>query len=168
MLIKRIKPWWMGKRCHPTLTAFIPTTPFQVQKGVKIFWRKSCRWWFWEVWEKRRDFPMFEASLSKELKPGRLHGGRFSCEGWWAMTPTQCHLCPAGKGVHRQHRAQVPSKDIVLPNSCLPSHHYQAGLIFLPQNIFGNDKLWVNTILLIPKWGFGLQKGHTASNTQVP
>lgn len=168
MLIKRIKPWWMGKRCCPTLTAFIPTTPSQVPKGVKIFWRKSCCWWFWEVRAVSPFFPMSETSMSKELKPSRLHGVRFLHEGWWVMPPTRCHPCPAGKGVHRQHGAQVPSKDIVLPNSCLPSHHYQAALIFLPQNIFCYDKLWVNTVLLIPKCGFGLQKGHTASNTQVP
>ena len=177
MLVKRIKPWWMGKRCHPTLTAFIPTTPSRVQEGVKIFEGKAVIGGIWEVKAVSPFFLMSEASLSKELKPDRLHGGRFLHEGWWVMTPTQCSPCPAGKGVHRQHRAQVPSEDVFPPNSCLPSHHYQAGLIFLLENIFCYDKLWVNMILLTPKWEFRLQKGqsiyplirkcHNVPNTEI-
>lgn len=160
MLIKRIKPWWMGKRCCPTLAAFIPTTPPRVQEGVKIFEGKAVVGGIWEVRAVSPSSPTSEAGLSKELKPGRLHGGKFSQEGWWGTTPTPCSPSPAGKGVQRQHRAQVPSKELFPRHSCLPSHRYQVGWIFLLENIFYYNKLWVNTILLTPMWGFRHQQGR--------
>lgn len=142
----------MGKRCHPTLTAFIPTTPSRVRDGGKIFEGKAVVGGIQEVRAVPPFFPVPEASVSKALKPGRLHRGRFLHEGWRVMTPTPCSPCLPAKGrAHRQHRAQDPSKDIFPPHSCLPSHHYQAGLIFLLENIFCHDKLWVNVILLTSK-----------------
>lgn len=71
----------MGKRCRPTLTAFIPTTLSQVQEGVKIFEGKALV----GTWEVRAVSPFFwiaAHSLSKELEPGKLHRGRVLHEGW--------------------------------------------------------------------------------------
>lgn len=136
-----------------------PHDPFPSPRGVKIFEGKAVVGGIGDVRAGSLFFAMSEAGPSKELTPGRLHGGRFSPEGWWVAAPTRRSPNPAGEEVHGQHGAQVPSDDVSPPRSCLPSHHYQVGWIFLLGNIFCYDKLWFTTILLTPKWGCRLQKG---------
>lgn len=100
----------MGKRCHPTLTAFFPTTPSRVREEGKIFEGKAVVGGIQEVRAVPPFFPMPEASVSKALKPGRLHRGRFFHEGWRVKTPTPCSPCLPVKGHTGSTEPKTPLK----------------------------------------------------------
>lgn len=142
-----------GKEVPSYPRSLHPHDPFASPRGGERLWRKAVGG---GIWEARAVSPFSltsETSPSEELKPGRLHRGRFLPEEWSVMTPPG-HLVP-----YEQRGAWAAQSPMFPPHSCLPSCHCQVGWIFLLENIFCYDKLWVNTILLISKCGFRLQKG---------
>lgn len=116
--------------------------PFPSPGGAGRLWRRSCCWW--EVQAASPFFPTSEAGLPKELEKQQA-AGREAFAG--------------GMVSNEQHRAQVPSRDTSPPHPCLPSHHCHAALVFLLENLFCSDKLWVKVKLLTPRWALRYQKG---------
>lgn len=109
-----------------------PRDPFLSPGRGENLCRQSCSWWHWGSWGilSLSLFLKSGASPSEELKLSRLQGGRIGHDGWWEMTPTEQPI-PWGPGACRRHRTHLPSEDIFPTNSCLPFHHYWAGLIFV-------------------------------------